>query len=290
MHGFAPQHEYVTLPDSAVTPQHYWDPQHGWVALPAHVSPPPVAEPHVSGGGTFEAPIAEQEHMRWGRLVAVIVAVAFIALAVANLLNTSPSPRKAAGSGAAVASSQDPLLDDSSTNSMPADGASTSGPPVSTSTAPPVSASPRSSTQRSARTPQIPRRDRNASLTSSAQRSHPASHGLRGVVRGSGTTPAQGLPYTGAPAWIAAVIGCLLLAGGILVQIRAVEIGTTASQYRRGPLLRPLELVARVPIVYYRLARWAGLQSAEGAREQWGRLVEYLTRTPEPYVGHRHGS
>jgi hypothetical protein len=40
---------------------------------------------------------------------------------------------------------------------------------------------------------------------------------------------------------MAVLMGGLLIAGGIWVQMNALQIGTAASGYRRGPALRPIQ-------------------------------------------------
>ena len=111
----------------------------------------------------------------------------------------------------------------------------------------------------------------------------------RAIPRAGGAaTRSAGLPYTGAPAWIAAVLGVLLLGIGIVVQLRATQIGMTASQYRRGPMLRPLQLLAGVPGVYLRLARWVGGVSAHELRTRTAQFIEVITRTPERDFSARH--
>lgn len=244
-----------------ITPQHYWDPQQGWVAIQA--PSPQLHTPEVTGGGTYTPTFtpddvgSSRQHMRWGRLFAVIVAVGFVALAVANLLDTGDSrnTQRSITSNVAADDGLTQLSDSPADTSTVVDSA----------------------------TPQRARAVRSQPRMSPTRTSINAQRG-RVVARGSGTSTAQGLPYTGAPAWIAAVLGILMLAGGIVIQLRAVEIGDTASQYRRGPLLRPLELMARVPIVYCRLAQWAGMRSFQELRERWELFLERITETPDPYV------
>lgn len=74
------------------------------------------------------------------------------------------------------------------------------------------------------------------------------------TAAGGGTAPSRGstvanqrgasgeeLPFTGLPVWVAVLMGCMLIGGGVWVQLNALQIGTTASGYRRGPALRPFE-------------------------------------------------
>jgi LPXTG-motif cell wall-anchored protein len=79
------------------------------------------------------------------------------------------------------------------------------------------------------------------------------------AAAGGGNAPASAdaLPYTGAESWIAAGLGVLLLALGIVVHVKAVRIGMTAMLYRRGILLRPVDCA--------RLARSGGT----GALRAW---------------------
>jgi LPXTG-motif cell wall-anchored protein len=63
---------------------------------------------------------------------------------------------------------------------------------------------------------------------------------VRTTVAGGGRRGAGQLPRTGAPVWLAAVIGLVLLAAGLWTQLNAVRIGATAMLYRRGPALRPI--------------------------------------------------
>lgn len=66
-----------------------------------------------------------------------------------------------------------------------------------------------------------------------------ATRGAAGT--GANARPSGELPMTGIETWIAAILGVLLLAGGIVVQVNAVRLATTAMLYRRGILLRPVE-------------------------------------------------
>lgn len=65
--------------------------------------------------------------------------------------------------------------------------------------------------------------------------------------RGAFQTAAGGgkLPYTGAPLWLAFVLGLMFVSLGVASQRRAEAIGEIPLHYRRGPLLRPLRLLQR---------------------------------------------
>ena len=63
-----------------------------------------------------------------------------------------------------------------------------------------------------------------------------------GRAAGSRARRANGkLPYTGAATWLIALFGVMILTTGLVVQVKASEIGETATLFQRGPLLRPVD-------------------------------------------------
>lgn len=60
------------------------------------------------------------------------------------------------------------------------------------------------------------------------------------VVANRRTSSGEQLPFTGLPVWMAALGGLMLIGGGLWLQRNALEIGTAAGGYRRGPALRPV--------------------------------------------------
>lgn len=319
MHGLAPQHGYTSMPDGQIVPQHYWDPAHGWVTMsPAQSSSQLPIAAHGGGAGNAPPVVAPdtQPHMRWGRLLAIICAIGIATVALAHA-SSSPHPRSVGGGGASGKSWNDDSRSSTATDPIAAghsQAPNSSAVPASPSPAgtsdgdaPPSSApSPTSSPSPSATPSRIVRPRAHVPVSPNRAVNATSHRGVRttvakprrarggggapitaGRVRGAGT-PQAGLPYTGAPAWIAAVLGVVLLGIGIAVQLRATEIGMTASQYRRGPLLRPLRLLAGVPLVYLRCVRWIGRYSAHELRTQFHQFVEVITRTPERDFSARH--
>jgi hypothetical protein len=103
---------------------------------------------------------------------------------------------------------------------------------------------------------------RTNSVKRTTRRSAAAGTGLKAVrsgtaraaaARGVNTRPATvsgvrakpKLPYTGAPLWLAAILGLFFVSIGVASQRQAETIGDIPNHYRRGPLLRPFWLLQR---------------------------------------------
>lgn len=102
---------------------------------------------------------------------------------------------------------------------------------------------------------------RAAAAATAAATAKPAAAAQAKATNANGAG-AEALPYTGAPAWLAALFGAILLTGGVMMQRRAEDVGVFATTHQRGPLLRAQSYVA----------------AAFGARQRW-HLAAYLGRT-----------
>lgn len=77
----------------------------------------------------------------------------------------------------------------------------------------------------------------NTRLLSARSSTLPLTRSAASRSHGGGVGP-NGLPYTGAPTWLAALAGMLLLLTGLTMSRRAENIGEFAGTHQRGPLLR----------------------------------------------------
>lgn len=226
-----------------------------WPAgIPAH----DVASHSLRAAGH---PEPADSRLRWGRLLLLIIGVALVALAVVNV--RSPHEQAGGNAGAASGKARDIAGDDasafpvggspvadSSSDTDTSDGAPTDAiaPVGSDATLDATTAEPPVVSGGGGAAPAARHADARRLHAASRQHARHARTGFtrrgRAAVGGGGAPGASSLPYTGASTWIAAMIGAMLLGIGMIVQLRAMQIGEAASLYRRGPLLRPAFLVA----------------------------------------------
>jgi hypothetical protein len=242
MYAFTPQPDAFGNPGAPGGAQPVGDPHRDVVIehTPLYVLPSDTPANQTHGPEARAA--SPRVHMRWGHLLLLMVAIALVALAVANLLSgTKATSASVSGSGTTRSTNDESdRYRDTISEVRPLRSAE---PPT---------------------TP--PARVARPSPSAHGGGSHPhrSAHGGGSHPHSSVRTqdanprPAAALPYTGAPTWLAGIIGTLLVVLGVGVQLRAPTIASTASQYRRGPLLRPIWLITRTPLVYRHFARWCG--------------------------------
>lgn len=229
------------------TPPHAQHVPNGWTFPTLTESTPPSprqAGPITGGGG------ASVTRVRWGRLLPVFAGLALVAFGLWSTSTGSTgttSPTTASGGGGSAASeieiARSARADAAAAAAEARDITDRAGPDATT---PPASA-PRAA---GAARPAAARRA--AGARGAVRRAAPAGAAMRlatpaaaatampRTVQGGGG-PAGELPLTGIETWIAAILGILLLAGGIAVQVNAVRLAATALLYRRGILLRPVD-------------------------------------------------
>ena len=220
----------------------------------------------MGGGGPDEL------RMRWGRVGVVLAAVVVLMFAGYQLLGASVDPERSVtgGGGAPAVDDTAPAINSFATS--PGTG-SPSGPASGDGAGAGIDPAPQGSNtqtlgleaerrERQAERREAQRREQRQQRAEQrrAERERAAAGGggagtahAAEATHADGAYDADGLPMTGAPTWLAAVIGFLLLAGGTMLQLRAERVATTASGYRRGPLLRPADTVGRL---YDRWYHW----------------------------------
>lgn len=243
----------------------------GWsFPQPSAAMPPQPAAPQapVSGGG---APAATVTRMRWGRVLPVLAGLLLLGFGIWTATSNpgSAASRDVAGGGSGASSELDVTSSTAAANDSAAADSTATDPVVT----PPKVATPATRTNKRVGTanPGAGANRNRAANNNRAANKNRAANRNRAAKRGGGAAVASGnafatasadaagarrtargggangeLPMTGLSTWIAAALGVLLLALGVLVQVNAVRIGARAMLYRRGILLRPTECAALV--------------------------------------------
>lgn len=245
----APHQENVWPQVPAPGPQYYQQagypeqiaypaPAAAWPSHPgAHASMPTPA-PTPTKPAAAAPTTSRSSRTRWLRVIGMLVALALVSFAVYNLAmqQDAAKPEAVAASQpddeiAALAETPEPTASSADSPSEPAaDSLAEETGVVGGGTAPTTSPAVRHG-QQHPDPAAIARRRAKQQARRAAQRQQ------RVRARNAATS----LPYTGAEHWIAAILGALLLTTGIAMQRNATRIGESASLYRRGPLLRPLD-------------------------------------------------
>jgi hypothetical protein len=268
----------------------------GWNFPTMPLQPPAAGAPGqpVMGGGAVDT----VARVRWGRLLLVFAGIVLLAFGGWSMSQgssksgaTNDTTRVVSGGGsdgtneleiaqAETATGEDTTVDTSGGVRTPG-AAPAAAPAVTPNVSPARRTTPRRNAAR--RTP-VRAGARAAGVTAATTAAAaPAYAGPTAThsVRGGGGAPATGeLPYTGLETWLAAILGVVLLGGGIVLQVNAVRIAATAMLYRRGILLRPVDCA--------RLAQQRGLPRA---RVTLSNVLQRLLEEPASggdFVSARH--
>jgi hypothetical protein len=203
--------------------------------------------------------------MRWTRIAVVILGAAILTFAVGNMLKTLSSDKTKTAGTAIGAADIDTLGFDSGNDANR-----------------PLNAAARASEAATAKK-SGPARPAMSSHKHGKQHKHKGHHAKKGLgsaavlaaqsspasAKGSGArangSGANGLPMTGAPTWLAGLLGAMFVMAGIMLQLRAEDVGEVASQYQRGPALRPIESV----------------HNGRGLRDSIRNLINRLNESPD---------
>jgi hypothetical protein len=283
-----PQSDPFALP---TTPSHEAYGYHGAWPQPAME---PMAPPMDGGVYAMEAP---PRKVRWWRLLLVGAGVAMLLFSISNMVKATDAGNKAsAGTGgtsskSSIGGSSDtlPLERTVGGDDTPVDPASAA--PVDADLSPGASSTPATVTgggagvthshaaqrhhgHRVRRTGSRGNRRAGRRAAGALVSSDNARAAARRTRSRQGARAAGGgaLPHTGLSVWWAALLGMVLLGGGVLMQVHAVRIAATAVLYRRGPLLRPTWYVqTAAPRAIELVREWA-----PGAAERVAPLVRLL--------------
>jgi hypothetical protein len=193
--------------------------------------------------------------VRWERIAFVLLGLAVLAVVAVKLATGAASTAATKSSNPRVPTAAEVALDQQANErfASPKAASSASAPtPSHRATTAPAAAKSHSATSH----PQAAAHGSSsaashASSTTSAARHATASLRAAPVrasaratprrVAGGGAAGSGQLPRTGAPVWLAGVLGALLVLAGLSTHFHAVRIGAVAMLYRRGPALRPIE-------------------------------------------------
>lgn len=225
---------------------------------PEHGFPASQSWTPATGGGKPAPGRGRSIRFRWGRMGVVVTLIALLGFSVSNMA------MHGFGRSAGNPATRDATSIANSDSWAPGGGDAGAGEQAPASTPPTRHALPAQATTHSTGRAATAHGTRAANTRGhSAPNRHrrSASGGGSGAVLGLrvGSQVAQarthtatrtgrvaaatGLPRTGAPSWLAVVLGMTLLLVGISMHVNAMKIGATALLYRRGPLLRPSYLV-----------------------------------------------
>ena len=278
---------------AAHTPPHAQHVPPGWsfpTLTPAVPPQPGATAPGTSAPVTGGGDAMTVTRMRWGRLLPVLAGLALLAFGIWTATSEPGGATTAARDVAGTDTSTELDVAAAAGAGETADDAATS---AATPAAPPAAATP-ARPRAGAATPargtgasNRPNRTRRAGAAAGGSNAFAAaSAGAAGTGAGAPGTRAGAqdgeLPMTGLETWIAAALGILLLAGGIIVHVNAVRLGMTAMLYRRGILLRPTECARLV----------ADGETAARLRVLLSDLLHRLLEEPTPrgseFVSARH--
>lgn len=219
-------------------------------------APQPVALAHAMPA--VPPPVAAVTRVRWGRVALVLAGVVLLLFAASDVF-AGDGPRSSTDKSLRSA---DPL-DVEAAQPQEAPQATAGDAAVSGGGKDPArkedarAAAARAATRRTARRAAARRKAARAARARRAARAAAAIATGSGTAAAQaapapGTTSAQSLPRTGASAWVAGVLGFLLVAAGLLLHVNACRVGATAAEcletaagYRRGPALRPRAVASR---------------------------------------------